>query len=162
MNRRIATMRAQALLLPVAFVLPPALAACGDEAGPAAEDVAAGSYVLESANGHALPVIALTWQDASGVWQARILTGTLTLNDGGYEAGFVVDLLVDGEVSVEALPFTYAGSYTVSGDVVTLHAADAADGATQGRLEGDLLTISQSIEDYGTFTAVYRREGGSR
>ncbi|HEX7117227.1 MAG TPA: hypothetical protein VF212_00460 [Longimicrobiales bacterium] len=151
MKRWTATMRAPALLL-----LPLTFAACGDEAAP--EDIAAGSYTLESANGEPLPTIAVTWEDPSGTWEARILSGTLTLADGDYTAEFIVDLLVNGEPSLEATPFEYRGRYDVSGDRVTLHASDETDDDTVGTLEGDVLTVSQSIEDYGTFSAVYRRE----
>lgn len=155
MERTIAMTRTLATL-----ALAAVLVACGDEStGPGTNDAAAGTYVLQSANGEALPAVAVTWEDESGTWQARIQSGTLTLGkDGKYEAGFRVDLLVDGTVSLADMPFTYQGTYTISGTRITLHAADPTHGSTEGTLDGDVLTVSQPIEDHGTFTATYHRE----
>lgn len=154
MKRTIAMTRTLASL-----ALAAVLAACGGDATePGADDVAAGTYVLVSANGEALPAIAVTWEDVSGTWQARIRSGTLTLGGGTYEADFVVDLLVDGKESLADVPFTYKGTYSTSGARVTLNAANPAHGSTEGTLDGDVLTVSQAIENYGTFTAVYHRE----
>lgn len=154
MKRSIAMLRRLALVAIVAGV-----GGCGDDATePGLDDAVAGKYVLLSANGEDLPAVAVTWQDRSGTWQAVIRSGTLQLDRGEYKADFAVDFLVNGEVSIESATATTGGTYTTSGARVMFRAANPAHGTTEGTLQGDILTVSQPIENHGTFTATYQRE----
>lgn len=154
MKRSIVMLRRLAIV-----ALAAGIGGCGDDATePGSDDRIAGRYVLLSANGEDLPATAVTWEDQSGTWQAVIRSGTLELDRGEYEADFVVDFLVDGVVSLESATVTTGGTYTASGARVTFRSANPAHGTTEGTLEGDILTVSQPIENYGTFTATYQRE----
>jgi len=155
MMRVTAMLRALAIATLVAGV-----GACGgDSTDPGSEDLVAGEYVLQTVNGEELPAAAVTWQDPSGSWQAVIQSGTLKLEQGTYEASFVVDFVLDSSiVSRDDVEVITTGTYAASGTRVTLKSADPRHGSTEGTLEGDVLTVSQPIENYGTFTATYHRE----
>ena len=113
--------------------------------------------MLEEANGEALPVTALEWEDQSGTWEGRILSGGLVLSNGRYEAEFVVAILLKGTDSSTEFSFEDQGTYQVAGNRITFQPSSTGLEPFDGTLSGDVLTVSQPIEDYGTFTGVFRR-----
>ena len=140
------------------IALAAALGACGsdDDGGTGVDPSADGTYVLEEANGEALPVTALEWEDQSGTWEGRILSGGLVLSNGRYEAEFVVAILLKGTDSSTEFSFEDQGTYQVAGNRITFQPSSTGQ-PFDGTLSGDVLTVSQPIEDRGTFTGVFRR-----
>src|SRR5690606_24857898 len=112
---------------------------------------------LQQVDGKALPVTALTREDQNGKWEGRIESGTLQLADGNYDASFVVDVLLNGTTSFEDFVFEDRGTYRIDGNRISFQSSTVGLDRFDGTLDGDVLTVSQPVEDYGTITAVYQR-----
>ena len=93
--------------------------ACGDD--PVGPEVLEGTYQLVQVNGQDLPAQMLEQETQSGeVWAIYVTAGSLTLKEAQSHSSVTVsELWIDGELDDEA-EFSVDGSYSVSGDSITL------------------------------------------
>lgn len=137
-------MRRVALVL--ATVLPLALAGCGDSTGPGI----AGTYDLRSLNGDPVPILV-----ASGPPRQEITEGFVRLNSNGTFSASHTLLITGSSGSTTELTENIDGTYTRSGDNLTLRFEDP-DGGEQVEfdafVEGRRLTVDDSFD-----TWVYER-----
>lgn len=125
-------------------------AACGSDSATAPEAAAVtGTYSLKTVNSAPLPYTMP--DDGSGI--VKILGDSYSLTaDGKYTGATQVSITSGGITSVTTL--TSSGSYTRSGDSVTLTAADDPTDKVTGTISGANFTISVD-----GFVLVYQRSG---
>lgn len=117
------------MLFLAALVL--ALPACGDN-GTEAEASFAGTYTLQTIDGHALPFTGEEEVVTSGSLILRAdktWTVTFTAHDASGDASF-----------------TDGGTYTISGNSITLLSSEDNDNPVSGTFSGSTLTITDSVD----------------
>jgi hypothetical protein len=119
-----------------AMVLPLTLSGCGDSTGPGS---VAGTYTLRSINGDPPPVVV----DEGIGFREEITAGFIRLNSGGTFTSTHTYRITSGG-STNEVPLTISGTYSRSGDEITL-TFDNPDGPGTDEViaewDGDRLTI---------------------
>jgi hypothetical protein len=122
--------------------------ACGGDSSTGPSSVA-GTYSLTTVNSAPLPYVFLN--DASG--KIEITSDVYVISDNGtYTNPTIIRSTISGEVTTDTL--TSNGTYTVSGNSITL--TDASDPTS--KLSGTVTTSGLTITAEG-FVLVYQRSG---
>ena len=121
------------------------LAACGhDSVGPSpTSSTIPGTYNLTTVDGQVLPFTALDL----GAYQAKLVSGTLTLrSDGTYALQFGIRIEDSGNVRTAAE--SDGGLWNVNEKAITL-ASTQGDSARTGTVSGNVITLQSSIRVFG-------------
>lgn len=125
--------------------------ACGDD--PVGPQVLEGTYQLVQVNGQDLPAQMLEQETQSGeVWAIYVTAGSLTLKEAQSHSSVTVsELWIDGELDDEA-EFSVDGSYSVSGDSITLVEGNHV---LRGTFSGNRIEVSAVEPGFGLVTWTY-------
>jgi hypothetical protein len=125
--------------------------ACGDD--PVGPEVLEGTYQLVQVNGQDLPAQMLEQETQSGeVWAIYVTAGSLTLKEAQSHSSVTVsELWIDGELDDEA-EFSVDGSYSVSGDSITLVEGNHV---LRGTFSGNRIEVSAVEPGFGLVTWTY-------
>ncbi|MFW6079364.1 MAG: hypothetical protein ACODAE_07080 [Gemmatimonadota bacterium] len=132
---------------------------CGDD--PTGPDVA-GEYELVRANGEPLPAlvydsVVVDDDDNEFPYQVHLDSGELSLSGGDYEIGLVVDVVLDGDTILPDESLIEDGTYSVhDGGTIRFTSSDGGEEST-GSVNGDEISLTETSEDYGSFTLLFRR-----
>ena len=121
------------------------LVACGhDSVGPSpTPSTIPGTYNLTTVDGQVLPFTALDL----GAYQAKLVSGTLTLrSDGTYALQFGIRIEDSGNVRTAAE--SDGGLWNVNEKAITL-ASTQGDSARTGTVSGNVITLQSSIRVFG-------------
>ena len=121
------------------------LVACGhDGVGPSpTPSTIPGTYNLTTVDGQVLPFTALDL----GAYQAKLVSGTLTLrSDGTYALQFGIRIEDSGNVRTAAE--SDGGLWNVNEKAITL-ASTQGDSARTGTVSGNVITLQSSIRVFG-------------
>ena len=126
-------------------------AACGDD--PVGPEALEGTYELVQVNGEDLPARMLEQETQSGeVWTIFITAGSLTLMEArSHNSVTVSELWIDGELDDQA-EFSIDGSYSVSGDSITLVEGNHV---LRGTFSGNRIEVSAVEPGFGLVTWTY-------
>lgn len=143
----------RSLRIPALAVAVAGLAACGGllDSG----DGVSGTYSLERVNGETPPVIVYDSVEDGNHIRGSVADGRLVLDEGTFT------LEIDVEVTWDGVPFPFdplqeTGSYEVDGSTIRFR-PDGTGGEATGTVDGEEITVSQSDDDFGTFTLLFRR-----
>lgn len=105
-------------------------AACGGGDGPPAPGSVAGRYTLRTVNNAELPYTELEYDDATGHHEFQLLGGSYQLDaEGTFSVSHTYRELDDGVVVDEGAENS-SGTYTRSGNVITLRDTEGTTTAT--------------------------------
>ena len=143
---------------------PIAALACGDDDGTGPGGGVAGTYTIVQVNDdRTAPFTVLEGTEQGISYRFEIVSGTLTLRDGGdYTSAATTRITLNGQ-SGGSEPSTQTGRYTVSGSTVTFDPAgnDPDEPAYTATYADDALTLSQTEDGPTgapvTITVVARR-----
>lgn len=126
-------------------------AACGDD--PIGPEALEGNYELVQVNGQDLPARVLEQETQGGeVWEIFITAGSLTLKEARSHSSVTVSQLwIDGEFDNEGAA-SVDGSYTISGDSITLVEGNQV---LRGTFSGGRIEVSAVEPGFGLVTWTY-------
>lgn len=141
--------RRPALRAALALLASSALAACGDDPVDPTEAIQ-GTWELVELNGEGLPVSV--FQSSSE--EVFITGGSLTLRAGqSHTAVTIAEQWVGGELEQES-EFSVNGSYSVSGDSITLVEGNSV---LRGTFTDELISVTGFEQGFGNVTWTYQR-----